>query len=127
VKAAGTGIDRIAVALAKKGSSAPPITLHVRSVLGGADLATASITSNLVTSTNVADPTWVTLDISRTGILTQGKTYYVVLDTATTDLKNYYYVPLNGNNPYLDGHHFKNTIGSLNSGYDMLMKVWFTG
>jgi hypothetical protein len=51
----------------------------------------------------------------------------VVLDTATTDLKHYYYVPLNGDNPYPDGHHFKNTVGSLNSGYDMLMKVWFTG
>jgi hypothetical protein len=127
VKAAGTGIDRLAVALAKKGSSAPTITLHVRATLGGPDLATASITSDLVTSTSVSNPTWVTLDISKTGILTQGKTYFVVLDTAATDLKNYYYVPINGNNPYLDGHHFRNTVGSLNSGSDMLLKVWFTG
>ena len=127
VKAAGTGIERLAVALAKKGSSAPTITLHVRATLGGPDLATASITSDLVTATSVSNPTWVTLDMSKTGILTQGKTYFVVLDTAATDLKNYYYVPINGNNPYLDGHHFRNTVGSLNSGSDMLLKVWFTG
>jgi hypothetical protein len=101
--------------------------LHVRTVLGGPDLATASITSDLVTSTNAANPDWVTVDVSKAGILSGGATFYVVLDTATTDLRNYYYVPLNGNNPYRDGYHFKNTIGSLNSNYDMLVKVWFTG
>jgi hypothetical protein len=127
VKAAGSGLDRIAVALAKKGTAAPTVTLHVRTTLGAPDLATAVITPDLVSSADAANPAWVTVDIGKTGILTPGKTYFVVLDTAATDLKNYYYVPLNGNNPYLDGHHFKNTIGSLNSGTDMLVKVWFTG
>ena len=126
VKAAGTGISQISVALAKKGSPTQVLTLHVRKVIGGTDLATATITPDMVTSTLPANPTWVTLPVSATG-LTPGTTYYVVLKAGTTSLRNYYTVPLNGQNPYKDGAHYKNTIGSLNSNTDMLVKVWFTG
>jgi C1A family cysteine protease len=126
VKATGTGISQISVALAKKGSPTQALTLHVRKVLGGTDLATATITPDMVTSTIPTNPTWVTLPVSAAG-LTPGTAYYVVLTAGTTSLRNYYTVPLNAQNPYKDGYHYKNTVGSQNSGTDMLVKVWFTG
>ncbi|MDD1646663.1 MAG: hypothetical protein LUQ03_02150 [Methanomicrobiales archaeon] len=79
-----------------------------------------------MTSTDATAPTWVTLPVTASG-LTRGNTYYVILKTASSDQRNYYYVPLNKDNPYRDGSHFKNTIGSINAGSDMLVKVTFTG
>ena len=125
VKAAGTGISQVAVALAKKGTTPRDITLSVRSTIKGADLATATITPSMVTSTDYANPTWVTVPMTVSG-LTSGNTYYIVLSTPGSDLRNYYRVPLNKNNPYKDGIHYKGTGLSYNSAYDMLVKVWFT-
>jgi C1A family cysteine protease len=126
VTAAGTGISQVAVALAKKGTTPKDITLSVRSSLKGADLATATITSGMVTSTDFLNPTWVTVPITMGG-LTSGGTYYIVLTTTGSDLRNYYRVPLNGQNLYKNGNHYKGTSLSSNSAYDMLVKVWFTG
>jgi hypothetical protein len=98
----------------------------VRSVIGGTDLGSTTITPDLVTSMDATNPTWVTLPLTASG-LTKGGTYYVVLKTASSDQRNYYYVPLNKDNPYRDGSHWKNTIGSINTGSDMLVKVTFTG
>ncbi|MDD1653186.1 MAG: lectin like domain-containing protein [Methanomicrobiales archaeon] len=125
VKATGTGISQVAVALAKKGSPSQSLTLHVRTVLSGPDLATAYITPDMVTSTNYRDPSWATIAVPTSG-LTSGNTYFIVLSAGSTDLRNYYYVPLNTQNPYRDGYLFKNSIGSLSSSSDMLLKVWFT-
>jgi alpha-D-ribose 1-methylphosphonate 5-triphosphate synthase subunit PhnH len=125
VKAAGTGISQVAVALAKKGTTPRDITLSVRTTLKGADLATATITPSMVPSTDYANPTWVTVPVTVSG-LTSGNTYYIVLSTAGSDLRNYYRVPLNGQNKYKDGIHYKGTSLSYNSAYDLLVKVWFT-
>jgi hypothetical protein len=79
----------------------------------------------MVTSTDYQNPTWVTVPVSLNG-LTPGNTYYLVLSTPKSDLRNYYRVPLNSKNPYKDGIHYKGTSGSYNSAYDMLVKVWFS-
>jgi len=126
VKAAGTGIDRVAIALARKGNPTLPITVRLRSTLKGTDLATATITPAMVSSTSSTSPGWVEVSVGRQGILTAGSPLYVVLDTGTYDLKNYYYVPLNSRNPYPDGNHYRGTSYYTNAASDMLVKVWFT-
>ncbi|MDD1654344.1 MAG: heparinase II/III family protein, partial [Methanomicrobiales archaeon] len=124
VKSAGTGVEKVAVALARKGSPTIPITVRLRSTLKGADLATATITPVMVTSTSSSSPEWVEVYVGRQGILTAGSPLYVVLDTGTYDLKNYYYVPLNSRNPYANGNHYRGTSFYPNSASDMLVKVW---
>jgi hypothetical protein len=126
IQAVGTGITRIAVGLARKGTPTRNITLHVRTALTGPDLATATITPAMVTSTTSANPSWVEVPVARESILTAGSTLYVVLDTGTYDLKNYYYVPLNSGNPYTYGIHYRGTTFYPNANSDMLVKVWFT-
>jgi hypothetical protein len=126
VKSSGTGIDRVAIALARKGTPSLPITVRLRTTLKGPDLATATITPAMVTSTSSADPSWVEVTVGREGILTSGGTLFVVLDTGSYDLKNYYYVPLNSKNPYADGIHYRGTSFYPNSNSDMLVKIWFT-
>ncbi|MDD1645324.1 MAG: hypothetical protein LUP93_03290, partial [Methanomicrobiales archaeon] len=126
IKASGTGITKIAVSLARKGNPTLPITVRLRSSLKGADLATATITPAMVTSTSSSSPVWVEVSVDRQGILTAGSPLYVVLDTGTYDLRNYYYVPLNSRNPYADGNHYRGTSFYTNSASDMLLKVWFT-
>ncbi|MDD1656887.1 MAG: heparinase II/III family protein [Methanomicrobiales archaeon] len=126
IKAAGTGIDRIAIGLARKGTPSLSITVRLRTTLKGPDLATATITPAMVTSTSSASPSWVEVPIDQEGILTAGSTLYVVLDTGTYDLKNYYYVPLNSGNPYPHGIHYRGTNFYPNAVSDMMVKVWFT-
>ncbi|MDD1657333.1 MAG: lectin like domain-containing protein [Methanomicrobiales archaeon] len=126
LKAAGTGISQVAVALAKKGSPSQAITLSIRTTPNGANLATATISPALVTSTDYLNPTWVTVPVTAGG-LNPGNTLYVVLSTSSGDYRNYYRVPLNSRNPFADGIHFRGTTGSSNPAYDMLVKVWFTG
>jgi hypothetical protein len=126
VKSAGTGVDRVAIALARKGTPSLPITVHLRASLKGTDLATATITPAMVTSTSSTSPGWVEVSVNRQGILTAGSPLYVVLDTGTYDLKNYYYFPLNSKNPYPNGVHYRGTSFYPNSGSDALVKVWFT-
>ncbi|MDD1653185.1 MAG: lectin like domain-containing protein [Methanomicrobiales archaeon] len=126
VKASDSGISEIQVALARKGSPAQTINFHVRATLKGTDLGWASITPDMVTSTDYKNPSWVRLVASDPIPVASGAPCYLVLDTDTGNLQNYYLVPLNGNNPYRDGYHYKNTVGSLNSAYDMLVTVSFT-
>jgi hypothetical protein len=114
------------VALARKGTPTTTLTLSVRSTLKGADLATATITSSMVTSTDPANPAWVTVPLAATG-LTSGNTYYFILTSSSGELRNYYWVPLNGQNPYADGIQYRGTNLFENPGADMLVKVWFTG
>jgi beta propeller repeat protein len=127
MKAADSGISRVAFALARKGTPALNLTVRVRTTLNGPDLATATITPSMVTSMDSSSPSWVEVPIGKEGILTSGGTVYVILDAGTYDLKNYYYVPLNSGNPYSDGIHYRGTTFYPNSGSDMLVKVWFTG
>ena len=127
LKAADSGISRIAIGLARKGTPTKNLTVRIRTTLNGADLATATITPAMVTSTSSSSPSWVEVPVGKAGILTTGSTVYVVLDTGTYDLKNYYYVPLNSGNPYADGIHYRGTTLYPNSVSDMLVKVWFTG
>ena len=126
LRAAGTGISRIAIGLARKGTPTRDITVRMRTTLNGPDLATATITPAMVTSTSSADPSSVEVPVAREGILTAGSTLYIVLDTGTYDLKNYYYVPLNSGNPYKDGIHYRGTSFYPNGNSDMLVKVWFS-
>ncbi|MDD1659869.1 MAG: hypothetical protein LUQ62_01540, partial [Methanomicrobiales archaeon] len=126
LKAADSGISRIAIGLARKGNPTRDITVSLRTTLKGSDLATATITPAMVTSTSSSDPSWVEVPVGREGILTPGSTLFVVLDTGTYDLKNYYYVPLNSRNPYADGIHYRGTSFYPNGNSDMLVKVWFT-
>jgi len=127
MKAAGTGISRVAFGLARKGTPTLNLTVRVRSTLNGPDLATATITPAMVTSTSSSSPSWVEVPIGKTGILTTGNTYYLVLDAGTYDMKNYYYTPLNSGNPYPDGIHYRGTNFYPNEVSDMLVKAWFTG
>ncbi|MDD1655274.1 MAG: hypothetical protein LUO91_06180, partial [Methanomicrobiales archaeon] len=50
LKAAGTGLSEVTVALARTGTPTRSIQVHVRSTLGGADLAKGIITPSMVTS-----------------------------------------------------------------------------
>jgi C1A family cysteine protease len=126
LKAAGTGISQVAVALAKKGTPTQAITVGVRTTPKGANLATATITPAMVTSPDHLNPTWVTVPVTA-GSLTKGSTLYLVLSTPSGDYRNYYRVPLNARNPFADGIHYRGSTGSSNPSYDMLVKVWFTG
>ncbi|MDD1646425.1 MAG: heparinase II/III family protein [Methanomicrobiales archaeon] len=126
LEAAGTGVSRIAIGLARKGNPSLPITVRLRRSLRGDDLATATITPGMVVSTDSDSPAWVEVAIDRKGILARGSTLYVVLDTGTYDLRNYYYVPLNSGDPYPDGSHYRGTSFYPNPDSDMLVKVWFT-
>jgi PKD repeat protein len=127
MKAAGTGLSRVAFGLARKGTPTLSLTVRVRSTLNGPDLATATITPAMVTSTDASSPSWVEVPIGRDGIFTTGSTVYLILDAGTYDLKNYYYAPLNSGNPYADGMHYRGTTFYPNSVSDMLVKAWFTG
>jgi PKD repeat protein len=124
VKAAGTEIEQISVALIKVGTPTQNVQLYVRSTIGGTNLGSATITPAMVTSTDYQNPSWATVPISVTG-LTTGNTYYVVLYTPTTLLQDYYKTPANVNNPYPDGAHYRGNTGAENSPYDLLVKVWF--
>ncbi|MDD1653317.1 MAG: hypothetical protein LUQ64_02095, partial [Methanomicrobiales archaeon] len=126
LKAADTGISQVAVALAKRGTPTRNIQVHVRSVMGGADVATGTITPSQVTSTDYLAPAWVTVPLIRNQNITKGSTVFVVLEIDGYDSRNHYLVPLNWNNLYRDGSHYRNAVGSLNSNYDMLMRAFFT-
>ncbi|MDD1660801.1 MAG: hypothetical protein LUQ62_06315, partial [Methanomicrobiales archaeon] len=125
-KVADTGISRVAVALAKRGSPILDITLSVRTTVKGPDLSRATIVPSRVTSTDYKKPTWVEVPLDLRGKLTKGSTCYVVLSVSSSDSRNCYLVPLNGYNPFKEGYLYKNTIGSQTASSEMLMKVWFT-
>jgi hypothetical protein len=126
LKAADTGISQVTVALARKGTPARNIQVRVRSVLGGADLATGIITPSQVTSTDYQAPSWVTVPLTRNQDITKGSTIFVLLVMDGYDYRNCYLVPLNRNNQYNDGSHYQNTVGSMNYNYDMLVRALFT-
>ncbi|MDD1652277.1 MAG: hypothetical protein LUO86_04515, partial [Methanomicrobiales archaeon] len=123
---AEAGIGTVQVGLARKGTPTQNINVHIRETLNGPDVAWAVIGPEYVTSTDYTNPTWVTMTGPVENFLTRGSTYFYVFEAREINLQNYYLVPINGNNPYPDGAHYKNTVGTLNSNYDMLMKVTFT-
>jgi hypothetical protein len=125
LKAADTMLSEITVALARTGTPTRSIQVHVRSTLGGADIAKGTITPSLVTSRDPTEPTWVTVPLTRSRAITRGSTFYVVLQMIEHDSQNYYLVPLNNTNPYRDGSHFQNSRGSQNPGADMLVRARF--
>jgi len=127
LKAAGSGVSQVSVALARKGTPTRNIRVSIRSAIGGTELATATITPSLVTSPDPTKPTWVTVPVTRSQDIARGSTVYLVLKMDGYDSRNYYLLPLNKNNEYRDGSHFQNTRGSLNAGSDMLVRAWFTG
>ena len=126
IKSKEAGIVTVMVALARKGTPTQNINCHIRETLNGPDLAWAIIPPEYVTSTDYTTPTWITLSGPSENFLTKGTTYFYVFEAREINLQNYYLVPINGNNPYPDGAHYKNSVGTLNSNYDMLMKVTFT-
>ena len=126
IKSAETGIVTVQVGLARKGTPTQNINVHIRETLNGPDVAWAVIGPEHVTSTDYTSPTWVTMTGPAENFLTKGSIYFYVFEAREINLQNYYLVPINGNNPYADGAHYKNTVGTLNSNYDMLMKVTFT-
>ena len=125
MKAADAGLYTVRVALARKGYPTQDIHFHLRATLNGPDLAWATITDEFIGSADYTQPSWVTIIFPRVNFLTPGNTYYYVFKADEYNLQNYYLVPINGNNPYPDGAHYKNSVGSLNANYDMLMKVTF--
>ncbi|MDD1654529.1 MAG: PKD domain-containing protein, partial [Methanomicrobiales archaeon] len=125
-RAADTGVSRIAVALARRGTPAMDILLSVRSTLKGADLASTTIAASQVTSTDYRTPTWVEVPLDLRGQLTKGQVCYIVLSVPTYSSRNCFLVPLNGNNPFKEGSLYKNTVLSQAASSEMLMKVWFT-
>jgi len=137
VKAAGTGVDDIAVPLARKTKplcTPETITARLRASLNGPDLATATITPDMVTSTtNGAAPvemSWVTVSFDRDGIIGVNEPLFVLLTTPSWNNDCYYYIYTN-TNVYPDGSHWRGT--SIQGTYqeqplkDMPLKVWFTG
>lgn len=74
--------------ISKVGTPTQPITVSVRSDLGGTDLASANIQPSEVSSVEQE----VTKDLSGLVGLGEGITYYLVVGTAQNDVNNYYHL-----------------------------------
>ncbi|MDD1652458.1 MAG: PKD domain-containing protein, partial [Methanomicrobiales archaeon] len=122
---AGPFLARVSVALAKRGTPAQAITVHLRTTLKGADLASAVIPRDTVTSTDGMKPDWVTVSFPDPVSMAPGTPYSLVLTVPGYSTSHHYYVATNTGNPYADGFFFRDTSGSVTYTTDMLARLSF--
>ncbi len=126
-KAIGPLVSRVTVALTKYGSPTQDVTISLRTQVKTGDLASVRVPAGAITSTDYRNPTWIEVKFPEPMRVTPEKTYLVAVTTGAMSSRNYYLVCLSGGNPYRDGYWYKNTIGNLDTTYDMLMKIGFGG
>jgi len=123
-KALGPKIESVAIALAKYRSPTMPVRVSIRQTSpGGTILASGQILPSQVTSTDYRKPTWTIVTFSSPATVTQGTTYYLVLDVSTYSFKNYYRVPL-GQNTYPDGTAYQSAV-TVRSDVDLVCRLTF--
>jgi len=124
-KAIGPKIESVAIALAKYRSPTMPVRVTIRKTSpGGTILASGQILPSQVTSKDYRNPTWTIVTFSSPAAVTQGTTYYLVLDVTTYNSRNYYRVPL-GKNTYTDGTAYQSAV-TVRSDVDLVARITFT-
>ena len=124
-KATGPKIESVAIALAKFRSPTMPVRVSIRKTSpGGTILASGQILPSQVTSTSYTSPTWTIVTFSSPATVTEGSTYYLVLDVSAYNSRNYYRVPL-GKNVYTDGTAYQSAL-TVRSDVDLVSRITFT-
>lgn len=80
------------------------VTIHLRSSLTGADLASAEISSGSISTSSL---NWETVSFSEPVQVTPDDTVFVVATTTTQSTSNYYQVGVRTSNPYAGGNAFQ--------------------
>jgi hypothetical protein len=123
-KAIGSKIESVAIALAKYRSPTMPVRVSIRKTSpGGEILASGQILPSQVTSKDYRNPSWTIVTFSTPAAVTQGSTYYLVLDVPTYNSRNYYRVP-QGKNSYPDGVAYQSAL-TQRSYYDLVCRISF--
>ncbi len=133
IKGTGADLTSVGLLLRKNGSPTQPITVSLRSSLGGPNLATATIAASEVS------PYFrllVSKALSTAVRLNSGTTYYLVFSTAQNDTGNYYLLYMNYDDPassdpwydyYADGCGWRYLASSSSweqgSGYDFYFRT----
>lgn len=123
-KAIGPRIESVAVALAKYRSPTMPVKVSIRTSPGGSILASGQILPSQVMSKDYRNPSWIKVAFSPPARVTQGTTYYLVLEVSSYNYRNYYRVPL-GKNTYTDGIAYQSAV-TQRSDVDILSRIVFT-
>ncbi|MCX5833446.1 MAG: PKD domain-containing protein [Deltaproteobacteria bacterium] len=124
-KAPGPYLVRLTAAFARSGNPYSDITVSIRTIPKGSDLATATIPRAAITSTSYTSPTWYTVEFPGGVPTTTGSTYWVVFSTTSTSYGNYFRVPISAGNPYTGGAWYKGTSLTPYYNYDMLLRFAF--
>lgn len=98
IKGTGQKLTDIAIMLSKIGSPTENVTVSVRSTVGGADLASATISSSEIATT----PMSINKTLSSPITLTNNVTYYIIV--STTNATSAYNIYFTIGNPYADGN-----------------------
>jgi len=122
-KAMGPKIESVTIALAKYRSPNTPVKVSIRTSPSGSILASGQILPSQVTSTDYRNPNWIKVTFSSPVPVTQGTTYYLVLEVSTSSYWNYYRVPL-GKSTYADGIAYQSAV-TQRSDVDVLSKIIF--
>ena len=122
-RATGNRIESVTVALAIVRTPDMPVLVSIRTSLEGSVLASAEIPPAQVTSTVYSRPTWINVVFPLAAQVTVGATYYLVLETAAYDSREYYKVVLGGNS-YPDGEAYLDA-DTPRSELDVLCKIKF--
>ena len=122
-KAIGSTIQKVSIPLAKMGLPYSSITVSIRASVSGPNLASGTIASSQVVSTNANSPALVTLTFVTPAQVTAGSTYFLVLEANSYSTSNYYRIGVNTANPYPYGMWYQDTTS--NSGVDLACKITF--
>jgi len=122
-KATGPRIESVTVALAKYRSPNMPVQVSIRTATSGSILASGQILPSQITATDYRNPNWIKVTFSSPVPVTQGATYYLVLQVSTYNYRNYYRVPL-GKSTYADGIAYQSAV-TQRSEVDILSKITF--
>ncbi len=123
-KAIGPRIGSVVVALSKYRSPIMPVSVSIRTSPSGSILASGQILPSRVTSTDYRNPNWIKVTFSPPARVTQGTTYYLVLEVSSYNYRNYYSVPV-GKNTYTDGIAYQSAV-TQRSDADILSRIVFT-
>ena len=124
-RAAGPYLSRVSVALARRGSPAHDITVHLRTNLKGADLATAVIPRDTVTATDALKPGWAVVSFPEPVPMKPATPYFLVFTVPGSSSSRHYYFSTNNSNPYADGSFYRETSATATYSTDMLIRLSF--
>ena len=124
-KAAGPFLSRLSVAVVRRGSPAHDITVHLRTSLKGADLASAVIARDTVTGTDPLNPEWAGASFPDPVPMEPAVPYFLVFTVPGSSSSHHYYLSTNTGNPYADGAFYRDTSGSATYSTDLLVRLSF--